>query len=112
MRVEELLNTKPLVAKSNTAAVDTSQATITSGHAILAEAAKKPYKARKPYKPYKSYKPYKPYKPYTTESEADSTSRKMRLKEFLLHYHSGLSAAPFASPDMQAGSAGSSSAHT
>ena len=86
MRVHELLNTKPIVAKGDSAAANTSQASDTSAHAILAESAKKPYKGRKAYTP---YKPCKPYKPYTTESEVDSTARKMRLKEFLLRYHSG-----------------------
>lgn len=93
MRVHELLNTKPLGAKGENAAANTSQTTDTSAHSILAEAAKKPYKARKPYKPYKAYKPYKPY---TTESEADTTTRKMRLKEFLLQYHSASMSAPIA----------------
>lgn len=77
MRVHELLNKAPLIAKIDAAnAADTNHATDSSAHAILTEAAKEPYKARKP---------YKPYKPYTTESEADFTARKMRLKEFLLH---------------------------
>ena len=92
MRVEELLNTKPLVAKGDTAAANTSQTTDTSAHAMLAEAATKPYKARK------SDKPHKPYKPYATESEADSTARKMRLKEFLLRYHGASMPAPIADP--------------
>lgn len=95
MHVHELLNTKPLVPECDNAAVSASQTTDSSAHAILAEAAKKPYKARKPYKP---YKPYKAYKPYTTESEADATARKMRLKEFLLHHHS-ISNAPPGSTD-------------
>ena len=95
MRVEELVNTKPLVARGDNAAANTSQTTDTSARAIVTEAAKKPYKARKPYKP---YKPYKAYKPYTTESEADSTMRKMRLKEFLLRFHGASMPAPIADP--------------
>ena len=95
MRVHELLDTKPLVARGDKAATNTGHTTEASAHAILAEAAKKPYKARKPYKP---YKPYKAYKPYTTESETDSTARKMRLKEFLLRYHGAAMPTPIADP--------------
>lgn len=68
MRVEELLNTKPPAAKRDTAAVDTSPATNTSAHNILA--------------------------PYTKGAEVDSAARKMRLKEFLFQYHSGATSSP------------------
>ncbi len=68
MRVEELLNTKPLVINGDSAAANISPTT------------------KSPRKTYKAYEPLKAYKPCTGVSKADSTARKMRLKEFLLRY--------------------------
>ena len=55
MRVHELLNTKPLIAKGDNAAANTNRTTDATAHAILAQAAKKPYKARKSWSPIPGY---------------------------------------------------------
>lgn len=84
MRVKELLNTKPLGVENDSRTANTIHVTEISAHAIMAEAAEKPYQ--------------RPYQPDIIESKADTTTRKMRLKEFLLRYHVASLPNPVADP--------------